>query len=65
MSTCNQLDLESLGSWPTLYAQKLPGHCFGVVTSAEEEFNDLLSHKPDTEKVGSLITRADLLHAIA
>ena len=26
MSTCNRLDLESLGSWPTLYAQKLPGH---------------------------------------
>ena len=26
MSTCNRLDLESLGSWPTLYAQKLLGH---------------------------------------
>ena len=26
MSTCNRVDLESLGSWPTLYAQKLPGH---------------------------------------
>ena len=26
MSTCNRLNLESLGSWPTLYAQKLPGH---------------------------------------
>ena len=26
MSTCNRLDLESLGFWPTLYAQKLfPG----------------------------------------
>ncbi len=23
MSTCNRLDSESLGSWPTLYAQKL------------------------------------------
>ena len=23
MSTCNRLDLDSLGSWPTLYAQKL------------------------------------------
>ena len=23
MSTCNRLDLESLGSWPTIYAQKL------------------------------------------
>ena len=28
MSTCNRLDLESLGSWLTLYAQKLSGHCF-------------------------------------
>ena len=26
MSTCNQLDSESLGPWPTIYAQKLPGH---------------------------------------
>ena len=26
MSTCNRLDLESLGSWPTM-PQKLPGHC--------------------------------------
>jgi hypothetical protein len=25
--TCNRLDLESLGSWPTIYAQKLPVHC--------------------------------------
>ena len=24
ISTCNSLDLESLGSWPILYAQKLP-----------------------------------------
>ena len=28
MPTFNRLDLESLGSWPTLYAQKLPGHWF-------------------------------------
>ena len=27
MSTRNRLDLESLGSWPTLYAQKRPGDC--------------------------------------
>ena len=26
MIRCNRLDLESLGSWPTIYAQKLPGH---------------------------------------
>jgi hypothetical protein len=26
MPTCNWLDLESLGSWPTVYARKLPGH---------------------------------------
>ena len=31
MSTCNRLDLESLGSWPTLYAQKLPGHCLALL----------------------------------
>jgi hypothetical protein len=33
MSTCNWLDLESLGSWPTIYAPKLPGHwcpCLGL-----------------------------------
>ena len=29
MSTCNQLNLESLGSWPTIYAQKLHGHQLG------------------------------------
>ena len=27
MSTCNWLDLESLGCWPTIYAQKLLGQC--------------------------------------
>ena len=26
MSTCNQWDFESLGSWPTIYAKNLPGH---------------------------------------
>ena len=26
MSTCDRLDYGSLASWPTLYAQKLPGH---------------------------------------
>ena len=31
MSTCNRLDLESLGSWPTLYVQKLPGHWWWCV----------------------------------
>ena len=29
MSTCNRLHLEWHGSWPTLYAQKLPGHLCG------------------------------------
>ena len=29
MSTCNRLKLESLGSWPTIYAQTLPGHLVG------------------------------------
>ena len=29
MSTCNWWDFKSLGSWPTLYAQKLPGHGLG------------------------------------
>ena len=30
MSTCNRLDSESLGSWLAIFAQKLPGHWFGV-----------------------------------
>ena len=28
--TCNRLYLDTLGSWLTLYAQKLPGHCYGL-----------------------------------
>ena len=31
MTTCNRPDLESLGSWPTMYAQKLPGYWSGQV----------------------------------
>ena len=31
MTTCNRLDLELLGSWPTLYAQKLPLHWFTIL----------------------------------
>ena len=29
MSTCNRLDLETLGSWLN-YAQELPGHCWRI-----------------------------------
>ena len=31
MSTCNRLDVESRGSWPTIYVQTLPGHCWETV----------------------------------
>ena len=42
MSTCNRLDLESLGSWPTIYAQKLPGHYFRESPMPQVNTNHLI-----------------------
>ena len=42
MSASNRLDLESLGSWPTTYAQKLPGQ-LSTNTSAKLHLQKVLS----------------------
>ena len=39
MSTCNWLDLESHGSWPTIKAQKLPGHYWFSSSNLLESFD--------------------------
>ena len=41
MSTCNQLDLESHGSRPTIYAQKLPGNWCGIPQAYHQHYVEL------------------------
>ena len=46
MSTCNRLDLESLGSWPNTYAHKLPGHWLALTGSTYRFYFSLNDRDP-------------------
>ena len=40
MSTCNRLDLQTLGSQPVIVPKNLPDHCIGIIAAAQAQHVD-------------------------
>ena len=66
ISTCNQLNLESLGSWPTLYTQTLPWHWhWNVGARLRRLFRMSTTSRNSKVKLGVKKTRAPWIYANA